>query len=167
MNAKDTYPKDVPPAVRDVEEAAPGEEVFEATNEEKGLTTEQVEEARAKYGPNEIPVPETPLYVIFLRQFVGFLPFLIELAAIIALAVQDYIDFAIIAGILIINAVLGFREEYHAKLALDEICNSIESEIAVRRDGDVTSIATKYLVPGDVVLLVGGTIVPADTKVRL
>lgn len=67
-------------------------------------------------------------------------------------------------GIMLINALLGFREEYHAKKALDEISNSIDSEIAVRRNGETKSISVKELVPGDVVLLVGGTIVPADTK---
>ena len=63
-----------------------------------------------------------------------------------------------------IVACLGFREEYHAKKQLDELSNSLESEIAVRRDGTTTSIPTKDLVPGDIVLLVGGTVVPADVK---
>ena len=66
-----------------------GADVYVATDPDKGLTTEQVEAARAKYGVNEIPVPETPLYLIFLRQFTGFLPFLIEVAAIVALAEQE------------------------------------------------------------------------------
>jgi H+-transporting ATPase len=129
-----------------------------------GLTSEQVEAALAKYGPNEIPVPVTPLYKLFVRQFIGFLPFLIEAAAIISLAVQDYVDFAIIAGILLINGILGFREEYHAKKSLDEISNSIESEVAVRRNGETNSISTSGLVPGDILLLVGGTVLPADVK---
>mmetsp|Transcript_2316 Transcript_2316/g.6143 ORF Transcript_2316/g.6143 Transcript_2316/m.6143 type:complete len:961 (-) Transcript_2316:115-2997(-) len=137
---------------------------FVPTNVEKGLTAAEVEASREKWGTNEIPVSETPLYVIFLRQFVGFLPFLIELAAIVALAVQDWVDFAIIACILLVNAVLGFREEYHAKKALDEVSNSIDSEIAVRRDGETTAMSVSKLVPGDIILLVGGTIVPADTK---
>jgi len=137
---------------------------FVETNPETGLTTEEVTAAFEKYGPNEIPAPETPLYIIFLRQFVGFLPFLIEAAAIVAIAVQDYVDFAIIAGIMLVNALLGFREEYHAKKSLDEVSNSIESEITVRRNGETQLLNTKQLVPGDIVLLVGGTIVPADTK---
>jgi H+-transporting ATPase len=102
--------------------------------------------------------------MIFVRQFTGFLPILIELAAIISLAVQDWTDFGIIVAILLINACLGFREEYHAKKSLDELSNSLESEIAVRRDGQTKSIPTKDLVPGDIVLLVGGTVVPADVK---
>jgi hypothetical protein len=57
-----------------------------------------------------------------------------------------------------ILACLGFREEYHAKKSLDELSNSLESEIAVRRDGTTKSVPTKELVPGDIVLLVGGTV---------
>lgn len=139
-------------------------DIFVATDPMKGLTTEEVDAALAKWGPNEIPVHETPLYMLFVHQFTGFLPFLIELAAIVALAVQDWIDFGIIAAILLINGILGFREEYHAKKSLDEVSNSIDSEVAVRRNGEVVALATKELVPGDIILLVGGTIVPADTK---
>jgi H+-transporting ATPase len=129
-----------------------------------GLREEQVPELREKFGWNEIPAPSTPLYVLFLRQFTGFLPILIEVAAIVSLAVQDYQDFGIIVGILLVNACLGFREEYHAKKSLDELSNSLESEITVRRDGETKSILTKELVPGDICMLVGGTVVPADVK---
>jgi len=141
-----------------------GSEVFTPTSPELGLSDEQVEKQREVYGTNEIPAPHTPLYVLFLRQFVGFLPFLIEIAAIIALAVQDWTDFAIIAAIMLVNALLGFREEYHAKKSLDEVSNSIDSEITVRRNGETVTLPTKDLVPGDIIMLVGGTIVPADTK---
>ena len=148
-------------------EVAPADDdVLPETDIEKGLTEEQVVAAREKYGSNEIPVKETPLYVMFLRQFIGFLPFLIELAALVSLGVGDFIEFAIIMAILIVNGVLGFREEYHAKKSLDAVSNSIESEIGVRRNGEVKQVSTKELVPGDIVMLVGGTIVPADVKWR-
>lgn len=139
-------------------------DVFVATDPSTGLTTEQVEAARAIYGVNEIPVPEIPLYMLFLHQYTGFLPGLIEVAAIVALAVEDFIDFGIIVAILLLNGCLGFREEYNAKKALEEISNSIESAITVRRNGETESISIKELVPGDIILLVGGTISPADVK---
>jgi H+-transporting ATPase len=129
-----------------------------------GLSLTEVKELRELYGWNDIPTPSTPLYMLFLHQFTGFLAILIEIAAVAALAVQDYTDFGIIIGILFINGCLGFREEYHAKKSLDELTNSLESEITVRREGETKSILTKELVPGDIVLLVGGTIVPADIK---
>ena len=101
---------------------------------------------------------------MFLKQFMGFLPVLIELAAIVSIAVQDYTDFGIILAMLVINAVLGFHEEYKAKKSLDELSQQLESEVAVRRNGETIQLNVKELVPGDVILLVGGTIVPADTK---
>jgi H+-transporting ATPase len=101
---------------------------------------------------------------LFLKQFLGFLPILIELAAIISIAVGDYPDFGIIMAMLIINACLGFHEEHKAKKSLDELSHQLESEVAVRRNGETLQLNVKELVPGDVVLLVGGTIVPADTQ---
>lgn len=156
--------------IEEVEKALPESAVDEVsmTNVKTGLTNDQVLEAREKYGRNEIPSPTVPLYKLFLKQFVGFLPLLIELAAIISLAVQDFVDFGIIAGILFINATLGFREEYHAKKSLDEISNSMESEITVRRSiqgsTTVSQVPTSELVPGDIILLVNGNVVPADVK---
>lgn len=129
-----------------------------------GLTEEEVKLAREKFGANEIPVVVTPLYMLFFHQFLGFLPLLIELAAIVSLAAQDYVDFGIILGILLVNATLGFREEYHAKKSLDELSGSIESEVTVRREGKTELVLASELVPGDIVLLVGGTVVPADTQ---
>lgn len=87
----------------------------------------------------------------------GFLPFIIELAAIVSIAVQDYQDFGIICAMLVINACLGFHEEYKAKKSLDELSNQLESEVAVRRNGETLQLNVKELVPGDVILLVGGT----------
>jgi H+-transporting ATPase len=129
-----------------------------------GLTDAQVQESLATFGKNEIVIPETPLWKMFLKQFMGFLPVLIELAAIVSIAVQDYTDFGIILAMLVINAVLGFHEEYKAKKSLDELSHQLESEVAVRRNGETIQLNVKELVPGDVILLVGGTIVPADTK---
>ena len=92
------------------------------------------------------------------------MPFLIELAAIISLAVQDYVDFAIVCAMLLVNGCLGFREEYHAKKSLDELANTIESVITVIRNGEAVELKTTELVPGDICFLVGGTVVPADVK---
>jgi H+-transporting ATPase len=123
-----------------------------------GLTTEQHAKAQEKYGLNEIHVPGTPLYMLFLHQFIGFLPLLIELAALVSLGIGDYVDFGIIAAMLLVNACLGFHEEYKAKKSLDELSKELESEIACRRNGETIQVNVKELVPGDIVLLVGGTV---------
>eukprot|EP00579_Thalassiosira_antarctica_P028710 CAMPEP_0202013878 /NCGR_PEP_ID=MMETSP0905-20130828/27516_1 /ASSEMBLY_ACC=CAM_ASM_000554 /TAXON_ID=420261 /ORGANISM="Thalassiosira antarctica, Strain CCMP982" /LENGTH=961 /DNA_ID=CAMNT_0048573587 /DNA_START=185 /DNA_END=3070 /DNA_ORIENTATION=+ len=129
-----------------------------------GLRSTQVAASREIFGANEILIPDTPLWKLFIKQFIGFLPLLIEIAAVISLAVQDWADFGIICGMLLVNACLGFHEEYKAKKSLDELSEQLESEIATRREGESLNLNVKELVPGDVVLLVGGTIVPADTQ---
>lgn len=77
---------------------------------------------------------------------------------------RDFTDFGIILGMLFVNACVGFHEEYKAKKSLDELSGQLESEIATRREGETLQLNVKELVPGDVMLLVGGTIVPADTQ---
>jgi len=129
---------------------------------QKGLTPEQVAAAREQWGPNTIPTPKVPTYMVFVRQFTGFLPLLIAAAAFISLAVEDVQDFVIILTILMLNACFGFYEEMHAKRALEELSATLLSEIQVRRNGSTLPLCTTELVPGDVVLLVGGTTVPAD-----
>lgn len=84
-------------------------------------------------------------------------PLLIELAGIISLVVRDWPDFGIICAMLLVNAFLGFHEEHKAKKSLDELSKELESEVAVRREGETTQLNVKELVPGDVILLVGGT----------
>mmetsp|Transcript_67513 Transcript_67513/g.75633 ORF Transcript_67513/g.75633 Transcript_67513/m.75633 type:complete len:970 (+) Transcript_67513:119-3028(+) len=145
----------------DIEEAAPA---VPTTNVDTGLTASEVTQHREEWGWNEIPTPSTPVYILFLRQFTGFLSIIIMLAALVAIIVVDYPDFIVIASMLIINAGLGFHEDYKCKKSLDELSASLESEIAIRREGKTEALPTKECVPGDIILLVGGTIIPADVK---
>ena len=105
---------------------------------------------------------------MYLHNIQLYQPILIEVAALISLGLGDYPDFGIICGLLLANACLGFREEYHAKKSLDELSDQLESEIAVRREGTTTQMNVKELVPGDVVLLVGGTseLIPRSSPQR-
>ena len=107
---------------------------------------------------------EISLWWIFFIQFTGLMPYMLELAAVIAIAVEDYIDFAIIMAILIVNGYLGFHEELKAKASLDELTNKMEQKIAVLRDGTAEQLLTRLLVPGDVILMVGGCATPADVE---
>lgn len=142
----------------DVEQPAP------ATDVDVGLTAKEVATSREKWGWNEIPMAETPLYILFLRQFTGFMSIIILIAAVVAASVEDWTDFGVILIMLLVNASLGFHEEYKCAQSLAELSNSLESEIAIRRDGKTEALPTKECVPGDIVLLVGGTILPADVK---
>jgi magnesium-transporting ATPase (P-type) len=98
----------VGPAMTDAEKA----------HERQGLTTVEAEHLYETVGFNELPYVEVSLFWMFFAQFTGVMPFMLELACVLALAVQSWIDFAIIAAILICNGVLGFMEELKAKQSL-------------------------------------------------
>jgi len=129
-----------------------------------GLTSDKAAEQLEKYGYNELPQIVVPLWYIFLIQFTGTMPYMLELACILALIVADYIDFAIIFMMVCCNGYLGFHEELKAKASLEELTNKMEQKIAVLRDGTAEHMNTRLLVPGDVVLLVGGVALPADVE---
>jgi magnesium-transporting ATPase (P-type) len=83
-----------------------------------GLTTAEAQKLYEEIGFNELPHVEISLYWLFLAQFTGVMPYMLEIACVLALAVESFVDFAIIAAILISNGVLGFTEELKAKASL-------------------------------------------------
>lgn len=129
-----------------------------------GLTTEQAEESLAKWGYNELPVVTVSLWYLFFLQFTGTMPYMLELACVISLAVADWPDFGIILAMLLANGFLGFHEQLKALESLAELTQKMEQRIAVLRDGKAEHLLTRELVPGDVVLLLGGCQVPADIE---
>ncbi len=88
------------------------------TNERLGLTTAQAEQLYVEVGFNELPHVEVSLLWILFLQFTGLMPYMLEICCILALAVQDWIDFGIIAAIVLCNGYLGFTEELKAKASL-------------------------------------------------
>ena len=90
-------------------------------SERIGLTTDQAEELYKQWGYNELPEVSVSLYYIFFVQFTGTMPYMLELACIIALAVQDYPDFGIILAMLLANGFLGFHEQLKAAESLVRI----------------------------------------------
>ena len=127
-----------------------------------GLTSVEAEEYISKYGYNELPTVEISLWWVLLRQFMGTMPYMLELACLISLIVTDYLDFAIILIMLLCNGFLGFYEEMKAAASLRELTDRMEQRIGVVRDGKAEFLNTRFLVPGDVILLTGGCSVPAD-----
>src|SRR5438034_7503491 len=87
---------------------------------------------------------------------------MIEAAALMALIVRDWGDFTIITALLLFNAVLGFWEEHEASNALDALKNSLALKARVLRIGEWQEVDARTLVPGDIVRLYLGDVVPAD-----
>ena len=134
------------------------------TDIEKGLSEEEAKERLKKYGLNEIPEKEEPLWHRIFRRFWGPIPWMIEIAAILSAAVQKWEDFTIIMILLFVNAGVDFWQEHKALSALKVLKEKLAKKTIVLRDGKWKEIDARYIVPGDVIKLKIGDIIPADVK---
>ncbi|KAF9174369.1 hypothetical protein BGX20_011535 [Mortierella sp. AD010] len=134
------------------------------TNPSTGLTTEQASQRLRTFGPNDLPVVKSNKIFKFLSYFVGPIAFLIELACIISIVVKDWFNFAIILGLLFLNAIVGYVEEARAESAVDALRQTLALKTRCWRDGNLQELDTTLLVPGDIIILRLGDIVPADAR---
>ena len=118
-----------------------------------------------QYGPNRLPAAgrRGPL-MRFLLQFNNILVYVLLGSAFVKLMLGVWLDSAIIFGVVILNALLGFIQEGQAEKALDSIRNMLSAEARTVRDGNTRLIPAEELVPGDVVLLESGDRIPADLR---
>ncbi|WP_457625349.1 plasma-membrane proton-efflux P-type ATPase [Persephonella sp.] len=134
------------------------------TNIEKGLSEDEVKERLKKYGLNEIPEKEEPIWHRIFRRFWGPIPWMIEIAAILSASVQKWEDFTIIIILLFVNAGVDFWQEHKALSALKVLKEKLAKKTVVLRDGVWKEIDARYIVPGDIIKLKIGDIIPADVK---
>ncbi len=129
-----------------------------------GLSAGEAAQRLAHYGPNALEEKKTNPLLKFLGYFWGPIPWMIEIAAILSLIVRHWADFAIILALLIFNAAVGFWQEYKAGNAVEALKQSLALKSRVLRDKKWQEIDAKQLVPGDVIRLRLGDIIPADAK---
>jgi H+-transporting ATPase len=129
-----------------------------------GLTQAEAARRLIQYGPNEIAEKKTNLFFKFLAYFWGPIPWMIEAAVVLSGVVGHWPDFFIILVLLIANATIGFWEERQAGNAIDALRAKLAIKARVRRDGKWITPAPRDLVPGDVIRLRLGDIVPADIR---
>ena len=129
-----------------------------------GLSSEEAAKRLQQYGLNEIPEKKVSPYRKFLSYFWGPIPWMIEIAAVLSIIIQHYEDFALIFTLLIVNAVVGFLQERKADNAIELLKKRLAPKARVLRDGTWHEIPSKELVPGDIVRIRLGDIVPADVK---
>ncbi|ACV24401.1 plasma-membrane proton-efflux P-type ATPase [Methanocaldococcus fervens] len=137
------------------------EEEFK-TSLKTGLSTKEAEERLKIYGYNEIPEKKIHPIIKFLSYFWNPIAWMIEIAAILSAIIKHWVDFIIILILLIVNGVVGFWEEYKAENVIEYLKQKMALNARVLRDGEWKIIPAKELVPGDVVRLRIGDIVPAD-----
>jgi Mg2+-importing ATPase len=130
-----------------------------------GLTSEQAQSGLARYGHNDIShIRKTPVILQFLGHFKNLLIIILLMAAAISMFVGELIDAVIIFFIVIASVTLDFFQEYKAEQTADLLRQKIRTRSTVFRDGKEQDLPIAELVPGDLIRLVAGDIVPADAR---
>ncbi|HEX7593641.1 MAG TPA: HAD-IC family P-type ATPase, partial [Anaerolineae bacterium] len=136
------------------------------TDPQKGLTLAQVEQRTAEFGPNQLHEGRVISPVaLFMEQFTDFIVLTLIAAAIVSGFLQEWVNAIAIVAIVILNAILGFIQEYRAERALAGLKQLAAPSAQVMRAGALQSIPSVDLVPGDLIFLRSGDLVPADARV--
>ncbi|KAK3345263.1 hypothetical protein B0H65DRAFT_426022 [Neurospora tetraspora] len=135
------------------------------TDTRVGLTSEEVVQRRRKYGLNQMKEEKENHFLKFLGFFVGPIQFVMEGAAVLAAGLEDWVDFGVICGLLLLNAAVGFVQEFQAGSIVDELKKTLALKAVVLRDGTLKEIEAPEVVPGDILQVEEGTIIPADGRI--
>lgn len=131
---------------------------------EQGLSNDEAKKRLKQFGPNQIEEKEEALWHRIFRRFWGPIPWMIEIAALLSAFVQKWEDFTVIIILLFINVLLDFFQEHRALNALKVLKQQVTQEVRVLREGEYQFITAKDLVPGDIIRMRIGDVVPADAQ---
>ncbi len=146
-------------------DTSPGDLVKElSSNLTEGLSPEEAKKRFGEYGPNELEEKHESAIIKFLKNFWGPIPWMIEIAAILSACIQHWDDFGIITFLLFLNAFIEFFQEYKAGNAIAALKEKLASKARVRRGGKWLDLEAKDLVPGDIIRVRLGDVLPADVK---
>lgn len=130
-----------------------------------GLTTEEAKTRQEQYGANKLKgKPKKSLIALFFQQLRDMLIYVLLGAAVITLAIGEYVDTIIILIVVVLNAVIGVIQENKAEKAIEALQQMTTPRSLVRRDGEVKEIDSEHIVPGDIVILDAGRFIPADLR---
>ncbi|CDR40865.1 CYFA0S05e05336g1_1 [Cyberlindnera fabianii] len=144
--------------------ARPVPEELLQTDPSYGLSSDEVTKRRKKYGLNQMAEEKENMVVKFLMFFIGPIQFVMEAAAILAAGLEDWVDFGVILGLLMLNACVGFIQEFQAGSIVEELKKTLAHSANVIRDGQLVSIPANEVVPGEILQLEDGTVIPADGR---
>ncbi|MGA8048622.1 MAG: plasma-membrane proton-efflux P-type ATPase, partial [Burkholderiales bacterium] len=163
-NAPESKPRSKPNAKEDLKSLPLAEVEKKLGSSPDGLTQAEAAKRLTQYGPNEIEEKKPNPLLKFLTYFWGPIPWMIEAAVILSAVARHWPDFGIILVLLLANAVVGFWEEREAGNAIEALKAKLAIKARVKRDGKWVNPAARELVPGDVIRLRLGDIVPADAR---
>ncbi len=136
------------------------------TSTSPGLSSAEAQARLKQFGPNAVVEEKTHPLTQFLKRFWAPIPWLLEATIILQLFLGEQVEAAVIGGLLVLNAVLSLLQEGRAQKALALLRQQLHVQARVRRDGAWTTLPAEELVPGDVIHLRQGTIVPADVRMN-
>lgn len=130
-----------------------------------GLSDEQVMAQQKQWGPNKLEEKKkkSPL-LMFVEKFADFMIIVLVAAAVIAGVAGDMTDAIIIMVIVVLNAIIGFIQEFRAEKAMESLKKLSALQVRVVRNGQISTVGSEELVPGDLLLLEAGNLVPADIR---
>ena len=139
--------------------------IYLETNPMQGLTQVEAQRRLVEYGSNElIERDRKSPWRILGEQLIAIMVVILIIAAVISALLGDYIDAVAIIVIVVLNAILGFTQEYRAEKAMAALKKLSVPTVKVRRDSHVQEISASELVPGDIILLEAGALVPSDAR---
>ena len=133
-------------------------------NPETGLTSTEIDARRKEHGYNEVAEQKGRPVSDFLRKFWGISAWMLELIMVLSAVLGKYTDLTVVSALLIVNAVLSFAQERRATGVVDTLRRRLQVSARVRRDANWQVIPARELVPGDIVRMRPGDIIPADVK---
>lgn len=169
-NDADTGGRPIRPSISQILEtrwhAVPAEEALELLcTQQRGLDEAEVDARRELFGENVLPRrPRPGALIVYLRQFKSPLIYLLLAAAAVSLAIGEFTDAAFIFVVLQVNAIIGAIQESRAAASAEALDKLVQHRAVVRRDGRRKEINGAALVPGDIVEIAAGTVVPADVR---
>jgi Ca2+-transporting ATPase len=130
-----------------------------------GLTSDEAKTRLNKYGENKLKgKPKKSFIKLFLSQLQDMLIYVLLGAAVITVAIGEYVDFIIIVLVVLLNAIIGVLQEFKAEKAIEALQKMTTPKALVRRDGEVKEINSEEIVPGDIIILDAGRFMPADIR---
>ena len=138
--------------------------IKELETSQEGLSHQQAKERLLHYGPNEIEEKRYNYFILFLTQFKSPLVYILIIAAVLSFVLDNLHEGMLILVIVLINASIGFWQELKALVSIKMLKKLTQSKTQVKRENNAFAIPSSELVPGDVVILSEGDVIPADIR---
>ena len=132
---------------------------------DQGLSSEEAGARLGRYGPNALVAHERNVLLELLSHFWAPIPWMIEAALVLTAVTGRWADFGIILALLLLNGLVGFWEEHQAANAIGALKERLAKQARVRRDGEWETVAAEEIVPGDLLVVERGDVIPADGQV--